>query len=79
MSAFVSSDYDDKDTQALADFRQSMQQCLDGNTCPKLASQSLSHLREKLSDSDCLRFVRARKYDVGKAVQMAVKWSEVGM
>jgi len=29
-----------------------------------------------MSDSDCLRFVRARKYDVSKAVLMAVKWSE---
>ena len=71
--------HDEKDIHALADFRQELQACLGKSDCPKLAEGSLSHLKERLTDSDCLRFVRARKYDVGKAVQMAIKWSEVGI
>lgn len=69
--------YDEKDSKALSDFRQSMQECL--LEMPKLEVQSAEHLKSKLTDSDCMRFVRARKYDVQKAVSMAVKWSEVSL
>jgi hypothetical protein len=33
-------------------------------------------LKETLTESDCLRFLRARKYDLDKAVELAEKWYE---
>lgn len=33
-------------------------------------------LRETLSENDCLRFLRARKFDLEKAIELAEKWYE---
>jgi hypothetical protein len=79
MSEFPNN-YDEKDTHALESFRLKLKKCLEGgdnNSPPQLSASSADHLREKLTDSDCLRFIRARKHDVDKAVLMAVKWSQV--
>ena len=76
--------YDEKDTAALAEFRTALQHWLDESS--ERVSERVSegvregarrHLRSERSDWDCLRFVRARKNDVSKAVAMVVKWAEV--
>ena len=65
-----------RDAQALQDFRRGLDQLSDRED--GVANNSVTQvLLRGMSDGDCLRFVRARKYDVQKALLMADKWSKV--
>ena len=67
---------EERDAQALQDFRRGLDQLSDQED--GVANNSVTQvLLRGMSDGDCLRFVRARKYDVQKALLMADKWSKV--
>ncbi len=47
---------------------------LEESTIADFRSRLESDINMEMSDSDCLRFLRARQFDVVKSVEMAQEW-----